>query len=84
MALDSWRASRQSREPSLAAIRARFQAIRALPAGAESRPRRDDRSRRWLRLFVVCRAGTALLAAALLALPPFSDQDPALGVLALV
>ena len=47
--------------------------------GAESRPRRADWSRRWLRLFFVCRAGTALVAAGLLALRPFSDQDPMLA-----
>ncbi len=65
-------------------MRARVPAITAPPAGAESRPRRADRSRRWLRLFIVCRAGTALLAAALLALRPFGDQDTALGFLAVV
>jgi signal transduction histidine kinase len=84
MALESPLVSPQGRDPRLAAPRARLRAIRARDAGAESWPRRADRSRRWLRLFVVCRAGTALVAAGLLALRPFSDQDPALGAMAIV
>jgi signal transduction histidine kinase len=84
MALETPLVSPQSRDPSLAAPRARLRAIRARHAGAESWPRRADRSRRWLRLFVVCRAGTALVAVGLLALRPFSDQDPVLGVIAVI
>lgn len=84
MALEPLPASPRSREPSLAAAGARLRAVRATAADEGSWPRRADRSRRWLRLFVVCRAGTALVAAGLLALPPFSDQDPALGAIAVV
>ena len=84
MALEPFPASPQSRETSFAAMRARFQASSAPHRGAESRPRRADWSRRWLRLFFVCRAGTAIVAAGLLALPPFSHQDPELGALAIL
>jgi len=83
MAPEPLLASLQSREPSFATLPATVRAIRALPAGAKSRPRRANRARRWLRLFVVCRTGTALVAGGLLALRPFSDQDPALGTLAI-
>ena len=82
MALESPLASPQSREPSPTALRARVQTIRADDTGAESWPRRADRSRRWLRLFIACRIGTAAVAVGLLALRPFSDQDPALGAVA--
>jgi signal transduction histidine kinase len=84
MALEHLPASPRSRDPSPAAVRAPFRAIRAHPAGAESWPRRADRSRRWLRLFFACRAGTAAVAAGLLALRPFSDQDPELGATAVI
>ena len=84
MALEHLPASPRSRGPSPAAVHAPFRAIRAHPAGAESRPRRADRSRRWLRLFVACRAGTAAVAVGLLALRPFSDQDPVLGAMAVI
>lgn len=82
MAPEPTPASTQSREASLATLRAAFRTVRALPVREESRPRRVDWSRRWLRLFVVCRAGTALVAGGLLALRPFSDQDSALAALA--
>ena len=83
MAPELFSASVPSRERTLAGPRAAFRAVSSLPAGAESQPRRADWSRRWLRLFVACRVGTALVAGGLLALRPFSDQDPALAVLAL-
>ena len=83
MAQELFPASVPSRERPLAGPRAAFRAVSSLPAGAESWPRRADWSRRWLRLFIVCRAGTAAVAAGLLALRPFSDQDPVLGALAL-
>jgi len=82
MAPELFPASAQSRDSSLAPRRAAFRAVAPLPAGGEPRPRRVDWSRRWLRLFIVCRAGTALVASGLLALRPFSDQDPMLAVLA--
>jgi signal transduction histidine kinase len=79
MALEPPLASPRSRGPNHAAPHARLQSVRALDTGAESWPRRADRSRRWLRLFIACRLGTAALAVGLLALRPFSDQDPALA-----
>jgi signal transduction histidine kinase len=84
MALEPPLATPQSRGPSHAALRARLQSVRARETGAESWPRRADRSRRWLRLFIACRAGTAALALGLLALQPFTDRDPLLGVVAVV
>jgi signal transduction histidine kinase len=82
MAVEPLPASSQSRDPSLAAPHAGTRAINAHPAGDQSQPRRADRSRRWLRLFFACRTATALVAVGLLALRPFSDQDPTLGALA--
>ena len=82
VAPDSCPASTRRRESSLAALDGPVRTIGALPVRDESWPRRADWSRRWLRLFVGCRAGTALVAGGLLALPPFSDQDPALAALA--
>ena len=82
VAPDSCPASTRRRESSLAALDGPVRTIGALPVRDESWPRRADWSRRWLRLFVGCRAGTALIAGGLLALPPFSDQDPALAALA--
>ena len=84
MALEHLPASPRSRDPSPAAVHAPLRAIRAHPAGAESWPRRADRSRRWLRLFIACRAGTVAVAVGLLALRPFSDQDPVLGAMAVI
>jgi len=84
MALEPPLASPQSRDPKPPAPRARLRTIRAHDAGAESWPRRADRSRRWLRLFIACRLGTATVAIGLLALRPFSDQDPALGAVAVL
>ncbi len=84
MALEPPLASPQSRGPSHAALRAGLQSVRARETGTESWPRRADRSRRWLRLFIACRAGTAVLALGLLALQPFTDRDPLLGVVAIV
>ena len=82
MAPELFPASVPSREPSLAASARRVPGRRCPPCRGESRPRRADWSRRWLRLFIACRVGTALVAGGLLALRPFSDQDPALAVLA--
>ena len=82
MAPELFPASAQSRDASLASQPAAFRTVDPSLRGAESRPRRADWSRRWLRLFIVCRLGTAFVAGGLLALRPFSDQDPALALLA--
>lgn len=84
MALEPPPASPQSWDPSPTAPRARFHPIRPREEGAESWPRRADWSRRWLRLFIACRLGTAAVAVGLLALRPFSDQDQALGAIAVI